>query len=356
MVALDGFKAVKTMAIVGLLVSVSIFTILPSMTSNAKATTSTIQNDVLLTAGSRWAAGNGNKALYVDGYDNYLNHAFSDGSSWDWMGLYSSISTMIYYKSRVLKDLQDAGFNVTCVGDIPKDLSPYNLAFIWANFACSPSNSSQIRTYIQSGGGVVIFTSISEYLRTYSRESYTGFPTDPLSINNSEWLGFNGYQNAGGIAKISVNHPFGTDLASGQIIANTTGWDYAGVTGTTSAIMARWSTGVVFACSNQFGQGRVYYQATWDNQSVDVTSPQQPQQSQQMPYSDMGFLLFIITIVAILAIALILLLGVRHKPKGATGPNPQMPYEQAIWRCDNCGAANAMDWYYCPNCGRARRK
>ena len=225
-------------------------------------------SEVLLGAGTSWAAHGGNQALYIDYYDNWAIHSNMDGVGWAW----NNPESMLKEKWSVFNSLRQAGLNVTFAGDIPQNISSYDVVVIFAYFACEPGHSAQIRSYIANGGGVVLYAGVPEYFRCYTKGTGGyGIPTDSLSINNPDWLGFTGYENTGGVATISIDYPFGTFLRSGDVLANGTGQSSASVIGANGTIIATWQTGQVFACSHEFGLGRLYYQAGFigtQNQSL----------------------------------------------------------------------------------------
>ncbi len=90
--------------------------------------------------------------------------------------------------------------------------------------------------------------------------------------------------NAGGDVAVTVDKPFGTSFLAGDSILHTNSYSCAGVNSPTNngQIIAQWATGyqsysilddgehditteyeysLAFAFTNEFGQGRVYYQA-----------------------------------------------------------------------------------------------
>jgi len=227
-------------------------------------------SEVLLGAGTSWAGHGGNQALYIDYYDNWAIHSNTDGVSWAW----NNPESMLKEKWSVFNSLRQAGLNVTFAGDIPQNISGYDVLVIFAYFACEPIHSAQIRDYIANGGGVVLYAGVPEYFRCYIKGTGGyGIPTDPLSINNPDWLGFTGYENTGGVATISIDHPFGTNLRSGEVLINGTGHSSASVTGTNGTIIATWQSGQAFACSHEFGLGRLYYQAGF----IETQNQSQPE-------------------------------------------------------------------------------
>ena len=236
----------------------------------AKAETGGSPSEALLGAGAKWAANGGTRALFVDSYDNWVIHGNTDGVGWVWWG----IDTMAKEKWSIYNALSQAGLCVTFAGDIPQNLSGYNVVVIASYFACVPRDSAVIRNYIAGGGGVTLLAGVPEYLRCYIKGTGGyGIPTDPLSVNNSEWLGFTGYENTGGLATLVIDHPFGTDYIFGDEMSNGSGRSAAAVTGANGTVIAMWQSGQVFACSHQFGLGRLYYQAGLNESLSGLDAP-----------------------------------------------------------------------------------
>lgn len=92
----------------------------------------------LFAAGTKWAAGNGISALYINWYDNYCAHHFSDGSGW---GPYWREGQIGQIKNVTVDLLEQQGFIVTCVGDVPSNLSSYDLVIFEAWFAVEPKDN-----------------------------------------------------------------------------------------------------------------------------------------------------------------------------------------------------------------------
>ena len=103
----------------------------------------------------------------------------------------------------------------------------------------------------------------SKTLSTY----YTGFEGSSGSHfeNIQEWFGCRGYANGGGNATPVFDNPFGTELSKKDaLFTEKPGhFSYAGVTSLNddSQLIALWSTGLVYAFTHEYGDGRVYYQS-----------------------------------------------------------------------------------------------
>jgi hypothetical protein len=225
----------------------------------------------LLGSGARWAARNGTSALYVNWKDNWAAHHLTDGANWAWF----PESSMDNW-NRVALVLEQYGFNVDFAGDIPSNLSSYDLVVIFAYYAVEPQLAPLIRDYILNGGSVVILAGVPCYFTVYCKNlsPYSSFSFGyPQSSQNDfasmpEWLGCKQYVNAYGTVRTTTNNPFGTSLLTSEAIFTSVPglFGYAGVTAldNDAQVMAEWSVGPVFAFTHEYGKGRVYYQAVVD--------------------------------------------------------------------------------------------
>ena len=241
---------------------------LVSVSAGEAASQSTLpSSQVLLGAGARWAARNGTTALYVNWQDNWEAHYLTDGANWTWD---SELARSNYY-SWVKTALEDSGFGVTFAGDIPDDLSDYDLLVLFAYYAVEPQHEPLIRNYISEGGNVVLLAGVPTYFTGYYKTTSTG--TNLTSIQ--EWFGCSRYVNAGGIASPAFDNPFGTSLLTNDtLIATEIPW-CAGVASLneSSQPIAYWSSGPVAAFTHEYGEGRVYWQSTiTDYQTSDSSS------------------------------------------------------------------------------------
>jgi hypothetical protein len=224
--------------------------------------------DKLLSAATFWAGHNGSRALYIDFYDNYLAHHDSDGASW---GPWPNVTEMRNSTVGINELLNLTGFEVVRAADIPANLSSYDVVIIEAYWACEPSQVPMIRSYLENGGGLVFLASTAEYFRCYCKDWWTwALPTDPLSINNYQWQGASGFTTSGGKATITVNHPFDTDLANGDIILQSSSSSLSAAFGGNPQIVAEWDSGQIFAYSHEFGSGRLYYQSAVETMKVII--------------------------------------------------------------------------------------
>jgi hypothetical protein len=242
--------------------------------SASEEATSVPPSLVLLGGGARWAAGNGTSALFVDWYDNWLAHHETDGVSW---GPWPTEKDMKNWTSSISYALNQSGLNVQLAGDIPDDLSGYDVIVIHAYWAVEPRHEPLIRDFIANGGGVILLSGVPEYVRCYCKDWWTYLcPTDNVSVNMQEWLGADYYVNTGGYANVTVDNPFGTALLNGSTVIEGAGGSSASMIcphNDTQAV-ALWADGCLFAYTHGYGQGRVYYQASFEN--LDPPSPSVP--------------------------------------------------------------------------------
>jgi hypothetical protein len=243
----------------------------PARTSTTMSTSLT-----LLGGGARWAAGNGTSALYIDWKDNWLTHHLTDGVSW---GPWPQEAEMDNWSTSVSQALTENGFDVHLAGDIPDDLSGYDLLVLQAYWAAEPRLEPVIRQFISNGGGLVVLQGAAEYLRCYCKDWWTYVcPPDPASVLVSEWLGSDTYVNTGGWAHVSVDNPFGTSLVTGDALIATSGYSNAAICNlhADSQTEATWDSGLIFGYTHEFGSGRVYYQATYSDVTPSALPPPPP--------------------------------------------------------------------------------
>jgi len=220
----------------------------------------------LLAAGARWAAQRGNSTLFIDWEDNYLAHANTDGVNW---GPWPSQVDMETWTDSVTYALNQSGLNVHLAGDIPDNLTGYDLLVIHAYWAVEPNRLAVVRDFIANGGGVVLLSGVPEYFRCYCKDWWTyRCPTDNASIGMDEIFGCDGnYFNTGGYANVTVDNPFGTSLMAGDTLIQGAGYSNAAILSPIngSQVIATWQAGpdVAFAYTYPYGQGRVYYQAAF---------------------------------------------------------------------------------------------
>jgi len=210
----------------------------------------------LLAGGARWVAQEGNKALYINGLDNWKAHSTTDGTDWQ----YGSIDTIRAYRSSVIIALEDSGFEVTTTGDIPEDLSEYDLVVIFAYYATEPQYEPQIRDYIYNGGNVVFIAASQSYLTGYSKHLGCNTNLEPIQ----EWFGASTFSNRGGPARVAFDNPLETSITTDVIliISEPSASSIKSLNNNTKTI-AIYDTGEVFAFTHEYGTGRVYYQVAF---------------------------------------------------------------------------------------------
>lgn len=209
----------------------------------------------LLGSGVRWAAGDGNSALVINWKDTYEAHHLTDGANW---GPWPDESKMNNWSQSISQALEQEGFNIETAGDIPENLSNYDLVVIHSYWAVEPRHATLLSDYVLNGGSIVILAGVPCYLNVDCKDWWPGGSTLP------DWLGGGYYVNAGGTVTITVDNPFGTALSAGDTILQTTSSSCAAVASPTNngQVVAQWNiANYAFAFTHEFGQGRVYYQA-----------------------------------------------------------------------------------------------
>jgi hypothetical protein len=244
--------------LVGMLLC-SIFLVVRPGSSNTPST-----SEALLGAGAKWAANGGTKTAYVDLYDNlmaYPNPSLAGGNADVYLPL----------KNEVLSVLEGEGFTVDTFADIPANLSQYSLVYLEAYFACEPANEPAIRSYVFNGGGVLVWQGAISYLAYYSKSSNIG--QDLSSV--ASWFGASYFVNTGGAAYVSVANPLGASLNLGDPLVAGIGSSCVGITSMSlnSQVLAVWDDGSTFAFVHEYGQGRVYWQASQQDQTPPTQQP-----------------------------------------------------------------------------------
>ena len=217
----------------------------------------------LLGAGARWAARNGSSALYVNWLDNYNAHHFSDGANW---GPYWAADYSTAIKETTVKALEQQGFSVKCVADVPNDLSSYDLVVFEAWFAVEPKHNPVVRDYLTDGGNVIIIGGVPCFFSTYCKDMWPYKTGGQNLAALQDWFGSAYFVNSGGTAKLAVDNPFGTSLLSQNKFYHIDAYSCYGLTSMSNdtKVIALWNDGAVFAFTHEYGKGRVYYQAAID--------------------------------------------------------------------------------------------
>ena len=216
----------------------------------------------LLGAGARWAARNGTSALYVNWFDNFNAHYYTDGASW---GPWWSKEALEQMKNKMVNALTQQGFTVECSAEIPESISKYDLVIFEAWFAVEPKHTSLVRDYLSNGGSVIIMQSTPCFFACYCKDMwpYRFGGTDLSSLQ--DWFGSRYFANTGGGANLVVDHPFGTSLLARDYFFYGEGHSCYGLVRSSlssdSHVISLWDDGIVFAFTHEYGKGRVYFQA-----------------------------------------------------------------------------------------------
>jgi hypothetical protein len=218
----------------------------------------------LLAGGARWAAQNGNSTLFIDWEDDYLAHGKTDGINW---GPWPTEENMENWTLSIAYMLNQTGLDVRFAGDMPDNLTGYDLLVIHAYWAVEPRHVAMVRDFIANGGGVVILSGVPEFFRCYCKDWWTYIcPTDNASLDMKEYFGCDGnYVNTGGYANVTVDNPFNAALLTGDTLIEGAPESNAAVLDPHegSQVIAEWERGCAFAFTYEYGQGRVYYQAAF---------------------------------------------------------------------------------------------
>jgi hypothetical protein len=217
----------------------------------------------LFAAGVKWAAGDGTSVLYVNWFDNYCAHHFSDGADW---GPYWREGQIGEIKNTTVDLLEQQGFTVTCISDVPSDLSCYDLVVFEAWFAVEPKHVQVVRDYMAEGGNVVIVGGVPCYFATYCKDMWPYTTGGENLTSLQDWFGSAAFVNSGGTANLVVDNPFGTQLEAQSPVYHIDAYGCYALTEMNpgAQVIARWGNGPVFAFTHEYGNGRLYYQAEMD--------------------------------------------------------------------------------------------
>jgi hypothetical protein len=213
----------------------------------------------LFGAGARWASPEGKLALYINNKDNWETHHLTDGVDW---GPWFPEATMDKWRTAVAATLEQAGFEVTFRGDVPEDLSGYDLVVFEALWAVEPQHAYLVRDYLSNGGGVIMWDGVPCYFSAYCKDRwpYLVGGTDLSSFQ--DWFGAQTFLNTCGDATLIVDNPFDTELCINETVYTGFGSEKAiSMLSEDSQVIAFWESGSVFAFTHEYGKGRVYYQA-----------------------------------------------------------------------------------------------
>jgi len=229
----------------------------PSPTPTLQTSISFTPSLQLLAGGIRWAAQEGKSALYITWKDNYEVHHTTDGVDWEWWlearreSCYNLINAI----------LEDSGFEITLKGDVPEDLSDYDVVVIFAYYAVEPRHESLIREYINNGGNVVLLAGTQNYLVSYSKK--LSCSTNLVSIE--ALFGASTYLNRVSPSCVAFDNPFGTFSLTNEVLY--TGFSSNAAISSLSneaEAIAYWDSGSVFPFLHEYGAGRVYYHVSFE--------------------------------------------------------------------------------------------
>jgi hypothetical protein len=230
----------------------------PTPSSTLSFNTSLPPSLKLLGGGARWASPKGKYALYVNHKDNWEAHHLTDGVDW---GPWFPEELMDKWRTAVATILEQAGFEVKFKGDVPEDLSGYDLVVFEALWAVEPKHVPLVRDYLSNGGGVVVLGGVPTQFAVYCKDRwpYRFGGTDLSSFQ--DWFGARSFANTNGNAKLIVDNPFGTQLGNNEIVYSGGGSEKAvTMLNGNTRIIALWDSGHVFAFTHEYNEGRVYYQ------------------------------------------------------------------------------------------------
>jgi hypothetical protein len=150
--------------------------------------------------------------------------------------------------------LRAEGFEVTTGTVVPSDLSPYALVVLEGYGASNPIAAGYLADYMAEGGGVITTEGVPFFLAG---------STDLRAILG--WFGAGSYSNSGGRATVTVDHPLGTDLLTGDELCSVA-FANATVGGLVpdATVVGRWADSNIFAFYYDNGVGRSFYEAIDD--------------------------------------------------------------------------------------------
>ncbi len=154
----------------------------------------------------------------------------------------------------ITKALSELGFSTTFAPTWtwPADLSSYNLVVCRSYSMCTPTYAPLVGDYVSNGGNALLLTGTPS---TFGGGGYS-------CSNIADWFGTADYANASYcVAKISYDHPLGTNLLAGDTVAIINGVGAAGVTNVFNDcdVLSTYTTGVVHSFVRVSGAGKVGY-------------------------------------------------------------------------------------------------
>jgi len=236
-------------------------------TTPEESTTTLHPSVMLLGGGARWASPNGSLALYVSWKECWLAHGKTDGVDW---GPWEPELTMDTWRSGITQTITQNGFKIEYAGDMPQNLTAYDLIVVEAFWAIEPRHESLIRQFLADGGGVVMLGCTPCFFSVYCKDRWPyragQWPDGPGGTDLTklkDWFGYWTYINVGGSAHVCNDNPFGTSILASDSLFSTEFFSAASVHGSINDtnVVAKYDHDAVFAFTHEFGYGRVYWQA-----------------------------------------------------------------------------------------------
>lgn len=216
----------------------------------------------LFGGGARWAAGQGTSVLYINWFDNYNTHYYTDGANWGPWWQKIDLENM---KKNTINELVHQGFSVECAADVPNDIIKYDLVIFEAWFAVEPKHNQLVRDYLNNGGNVIIMAGVPCYFSVYCKDMWP-YRFGGMNLSSlQDWFGGSSFANTGGTARIVADNPFDTTLSTKDYLMSGVGSSCYSIVKSSldsnSHVIALWEDGSVFAFTHEYGKGRIYYQA-----------------------------------------------------------------------------------------------
>lgn len=207
----------------------------------------------LLAGGTKWASQEGKTALYINWLDNRITSVSPNSSNTEM----KTEKTLSGWRTSIISALEQTNLEVTPAGNLPENLTKYDVVVIFAYYAVEPKYEPLIKEYIKNGGGVVLIAGTPCYFADYSKS--LSCTTNLQKIK--EWFGAGTYGNAGGNSRVAFDNPFGTNLSTNEIIYTSAPNDATvGSLSNNAKPIAYLDSGQVFAFTHEYGAGRIYYQ------------------------------------------------------------------------------------------------
>ncbi|MFY1110288.1 MAG: SUMF1/EgtB/PvdO family nonheme iron enzyme [Methanosarcinaceae archaeon] len=218
----------------------------------------------------------GNQVLELNESNNIVLKNFSEVTE---LGerriLYVTYPETDLQNDSLYKGLIEEGFEVERCDFIPETetLNEYDLVIVRSYAAAWQQTADHIKEYVSNGGGVFICSGVPAFFPySYPDHSLSSGFYDISYI--SEWFGTANYANVGvSDAFVSIDSPLGTELGIGDYLAHSPAWGGAAVSNLnpeTTLKLAEWDYnggGRIFAFTNEYQKGKVFYIATWGTEN-----------------------------------------------------------------------------------------